>query len=320
MYLGHVVGRGEVRPMECKVQAVMKYAQPKTKKQVRTFLGLCGYHRHFIPSFSTIASPLTELTRKNKGNTVKWTAECEHAFNLLKVALTKQPVLTTPDWVRKFVLQTDASATGLGYVLSQGGSDGEEHPITYGSRKLLPREQRYSAIEREALAIVAGVKHFRTYFGGVSFQIETDNNPLTHLSTLRDSHGRLAHWALTLQPYRFKVVHRAGTANANALGLSRDQGSRLKEEGVSGEPLTMIESIQTPEVVNGKVQDVMSGIMEAHTCHKRIRGRSINILTEYVKAPDWLSRRLPWRGDDVYEKQLDIIKGSVRTVEEGSPR
>ena len=60
VYLGHVVGRGEVRPMECKVQAVMKYAQPKTKKQVRAFLGLCGYYRHFIPSFSTIASPLTE--------------------------------------------------------------------------------------------------------------------------------------------------------------------------------------------------------------------------------------------------------------------
>ena len=108
--------------------------------------------------------------------------------------------------------------------LTQGGSDGEEQPITYGSRKLLPREQRYSAIEREARAIVAGVKHFRTYLEGVSFQIETDHNPLTHRSTLRDSHGRLARWALTLQPYHFNVVHRAGTANANADGLSQDQG------------------------------------------------------------------------------------------------
>ena len=89
MYLGHVVGRGEVQPMECKVQAVMKYAQHKTKKQVRAFRGLCGYYRHFIPSFSTIASHLTELTRKKKENTVKWTAECEHVFNLLKGTLTK---------------------------------------------------------------------------------------------------------------------------------------------------------------------------------------------------------------------------------------
>ena len=159
-------------------------------------------------------------------------------------------------------------------VLSQGGSDGEEHPIAYGSRKLLPREQRYSAIEREALAIVAGVKHFRTYLEGMSFQIETDHNPLTHLFTLRDSHGRLARWALTLQPYRFKVVHRAGTANTNVVGLSRDQGSRLKEGGVSGEPLTMIESIQTPEVMNGKVEDVVVRDNEAHSCPQENQSQS----------------------------------------------
>ena len=100
---------------------------------------------------------------------------------------------------------------------------------------------------------MAGVKHFRTNLEGVSFQIENDHNPLTHLSTLRESHGRLARWALTLQPYRFKMVHRAGTANTNADGLSRVQGSRQ----VSGEPLKMIEIIKLPEVVNGKVQDVV---------------------------------------------------------------
>ena len=124
-------------------------------------------------------------------------------------------------------------------MLSQRNQDGEEHPVAYGSRKLPPREQKYSAIEREALAIVFGIKHYRTYLEGTEFQVETDHDPLTRLSNLKDSHGRLARWALTLQPYRFTVIHRSGTANANADGLSRDQGSRVKEEEVSGKTLTV---------------------------------------------------------------------------------
>ncbi len=220
--------------MECKIQAVREYKQPQTKKQVRVFLGLCGYYRRFIPSFSTIANPLTELTRKTKENIVKWDTHCKLAFKSLKKALTQHPVLTPPDWENQFVLQTDASATGLGYVLSQRNQDGEEHPVAYGSRKLLPREQKYSAIEREALAIVSGIKHYRTYLEGTEFKVETDHDPLTRLSNLKDSHGRLARWALTLQPYHFTAVHRSGTANAD--GLSRDQGSR-EEEGVPGKNL-----------------------------------------------------------------------------------
>ena len=159
VYLGHVVGGGKIKPMECKIQAVREYKQPQTKKQVRVFLGLCGYYRRFIPSFSTIANPLTELTRKNRENLVKWDSHCELAFNSLKKALTQHPVLTPPDWENQFVLQTDASATGLGYVLSQRNQDGEEHLVAYGSRNYYSGEQKYSAIEREALAIVSGIKH-----------------------------------------------------------------------------------------------------------------------------------------------------------------
>ena len=137
-------------------------------------------------------------------------------------------MLITPDWDKPFILQTDASATGLGYVLSQIIADGEEHPIAFGTKKLLPREINYSAIEREVLAIVKGIQHFRTYLEGTSFKIETDHNPLTHLSTLKDSHGSLARWAL---PFDFRIVHRSDKANANADGLSRDtRGLFLRRE------------------------------------------------------------------------------------------
>ena len=94
---------------------------------------------------------------------------------------------------------------------------------------MLPREINYSAIEREALAIVKGIQYFRTYLEGISFKIKTDHNPLTNLSTLKDSHGRLTRWALSLQPFDFRIVHRSGKANANADGLSRDKESLFKE-------------------------------------------------------------------------------------------
>ena len=87
-YLGHVVGNGTVRPMDCKVASVRDFNVPLTKKDVRSFLGLCGYYRKFMPNFSTMATPLTELTKKRMPNKVKWTTQCDHAFSDLKEALT----------------------------------------------------------------------------------------------------------------------------------------------------------------------------------------------------------------------------------------
>ncbi len=156
VYLAYVVGGGTIEPMECKVLAVQKFAQPRSKKQVRSFLGLSGHYRKFIPEFSMVTSPLSDLTKKNMSKSIKWTSQCEKAFGQLKQALTKAPVLIRPDWDKPFILQTDASTTGLGYVLSQINADEEEHPIAFDTKKLLPREINYSAIEREALAIVKG--------------------------------------------------------------------------------------------------------------------------------------------------------------------
>ena len=97
--------------------------------------------------------------------------------------------MVTPDWNLLFILQTDASATGLGYVLSQVNGKGEEHPIAYTSKKLLASEKNYSAIGRKALAIVKGIKHFRTYLEGSTFTVQMDHNTLTHLGNLKDSQG-----------------------------------------------------------------------------------------------------------------------------------
>ena len=225
VYLGHVVGSGVVQPEESKVKSVKSFPTPKTKKNVRTFLGLTGYYRKFIPDYASIAVPLTELTRKSAPCTITWNAECEKAFQKLKDLLCCSPVLSSPDFNREFVLQTDASEFGVAAVLSQYDKNNEDHPIAYFSRKLLPREQRYSTVEKECLAIKLGVQAFHVYLLGRPFIIQTDHRSLEWLNRLKDNNARLTRWSLSLQPFQFCINHRPGKANSNADALSRASNS-----------------------------------------------------------------------------------------------
>lgn len=220
VYLGHVVGGGKVKPTESKVQAVKDFPRPKTKTDVRAFLGLSGYYRKFIPNYAEIAAPLSDLTRKAAPQVVSWTDQCSKAFVLLKDRLCSLPVLHSPDLSKPFVVQTDASERGIGAVLSQEGPDGE-HPVAYISRKLRPRETRYATIEKECLAIVWAIQTLRVYLYGQDFTIQTDHHPLQWLDQMKDKNGRLTRWSLSLQSYKFKIQHRSGKENANADTMSR---------------------------------------------------------------------------------------------------
>ena len=221
IYLGHVVGNGVIRPEHSKVEAMMSFPVPQTKKQVRAFLGVTGYYRKFIPNFATVAAPLTDLIRKNRPNQVVWTSTCDKAFTELKKQLCSDPVLKSPDFDRAFILQTDASNRGVGAVLSQIDDNGEEHPVAYFSRKLLEREEKYSTIEKECLAIKLAIQAFRVYLLGKPFTIQTDHRSLEWLDRLKENNARLTRWSLALQPYKFTVQYRMGKANSNADGLSR---------------------------------------------------------------------------------------------------
>ena len=175
-------------------------------------------------------------------NRVIWTEQLETSFQVLKDMLTNYLVLSTPIWGKAFILQTDASNSSIGYVLCQQDDMGDEHPIYYGSRKLLPRETKYSVIEREGLTIIEGVKHFRVYLEGVPFRIETDRNTLTQLSQLKDCHGRIVRWILALQPYNYTMAYRPGKRNGYPDGLSREHGFRLEEGEMLGMALLSLTS------------------------------------------------------------------------------
>ena len=220
-YLGHIIGGGKVYPIKDKVEAIRKFPTPESKEQVRSFLGLAGYYRRFIPDFSAVAAPLTDLTRACEPNGIKWGSKCEGAFNKLKEALTSAPVLWSPDFKKSFLLQTDASELGVGGVLSQCDEEGRDHPIAYYSRKLLPRERNYATIEKECLAIKLSIEHFQVYLMGNPFTVQTDHRALQWLGNVKDRNSRLTRWSLALQSFQFKVEHRRGRDNVNADTLSR---------------------------------------------------------------------------------------------------
>uniref|UniRef100_A0A8C1M144 ribonuclease H n=1 Tax=Cyprinus carpio TaxID=7962 RepID=A0A8C1M144_CYPCA len=234
-YLGFCVGRGLIRPQENKVTAILSAPRPTTKTQVRAFLGLAGYYRCFIPNFSSLAAPLTDLTRKGQPEKVCWTPSAEEAFGQIKTALTSAPVLRAPDFSCPFLLQTDASDAGLGAVLSQV-QEGEEHPVIYISRKLSPAERNYAVVEKEALAIKWAVLELRYYLLGRKFTLVTDHAPLQWMARSKDTNARVTRWFLALQDFHFEVRHRAGAANANADGLSRIWTAYAGLSGVISRP------------------------------------------------------------------------------------
>ncbi|GFO35038.1 retrovirus-related pol polyprotein from transposon 297 [Plakobranchus ocellatus] len=186
-FLGHQIGNGKLAPTASKVEAIRNAEPPRTKKQLRSFLGRAGFYRRYVPNYSAV------------------------------------PVLRLPDFERPFILATDASDTGVGAVLKQEFEDGT-FPVVYLSKKLLPREQRYSVVEKECLALVWAVKKLSTYLIGREFIVETDHAPLLYLNKAKSENGRLMRWALLLHQYRFRLVSIRGVDNHGPDFLSRLNG------------------------------------------------------------------------------------------------
>ena len=177
----YVTSAGAISPQTAKVEAITNFRRPLQKKDVRSFLGLIGYYRRYIPQFSSLAAPLSDLTKAQEPDTIKWTDQCQLSFENLKQVLSTPPTLAPPDYSKPFLLQTDASDRGIGAVLSQD-HDQEEKPVAFFSRKLLDRERRYDTTEKEGLAVVAACKHFLAYLIGTKFTVITDHRALQFLS------------------------------------------------------------------------------------------------------------------------------------------
>lgn len=218
-FLGHVVDSEGISPDPVKIEAIKTWPTPTNVKEVRSLLGTCSYYRKFIQDFAKIARPLHRLTEKNL--LFRWTTDCEHAFSILKNALTTSPILTYPNMEKEFILDTDASGTGVGAVLSQISDSGVECVIAYFSKALSKTERQYCVTRRELLAIVLAVKHFHHYLYGTKFMVRTDHGALNWLQNFKNPEGQLARWLEILGTYNFIIKHRAGLKHSNADGLSR---------------------------------------------------------------------------------------------------
>ena len=193
VFLGHLIDNDGIRPDPKKTTVISKCAVPRNLGEVRTFLGVTGYYRKFIHGYSNHAKPLRDLTNGTKW---WWTETEQKAFDKLKDELCHAPVLAHVDNTQPFTLLTDSSNYAVGVILEQNG-----HPVYYYSQSLKKAEQKYGTSEKECLAMVLGIKKFRSYLYGNPFTVITDHSCLRYLFENRDHVGRLMRWSLMLQEY-----------------------------------------------------------------------------------------------------------------------
>jgi hypothetical protein len=220
-YLGKQVGHGQVRAVDAKISAVLSYPVPTSRRELQRFLGMAGYYRCFCKNFSVVVNPLTSLCSTRIP--FVWSTECQYAFEAAKSLLCSAPVLAAPNFFRPFQLEVDASASGAGAVLIQGGEGDVCHPVCYFSVKFKHHQLNYSTIEKETLAMLLALQHFEVYVGASPSPVVvyTDHNPLVFLTQMYNHNQRLMRWALLAQGYNLEIRHKKGTDNVVADAVSR---------------------------------------------------------------------------------------------------
>jgi len=274
-YLGHIVSEKGVATDPEKTKAITEWDEPKSERDTRSFLGITGYYRRYVPGYAKIAEPLFGLVSgpgtDGKGKRVpvskeafraKWTDACVESFNLLKEKLVSAPILGYPDFTRPFVLETDASFQGLGAVLSQDQDNGRV-VICYASRSLRPNERNmdnYSSMKLELLALKWAVtEKLREYLIGAKFVVYTDNNPLSYIQSAKLGAAELR-WVAQLSQFDFDIKYRSGKSNGNADALSR----RPVPEALSESP--------PGEIRSGQVHQALQTVCATTTLHHDLRG------------------------------------------------
>jgi len=232
-YLGHIVGRGHVRVKEKNLVGLGRAEPFRTKKDLRSFLGMCNMYRRFVNDYAQVARPLTALTGPKVSDPLSpFSQDQRDAFEELKRRLTSSRILALPRSTGANVLDTDANDDQVGCVLTQEQPDKTCKPVGYWSRPIAGAEKNYRTTEKECLALVWALFMLRPYVQGTRFIVRTDHSALRWMLHMDGAHGSLARWQLRLSEFDYLVATRAGAAHHAA-----DTMSRLATPAVDTRPI-----------------------------------------------------------------------------------
>lgn len=219
-YLGLIITPGGIEMDPAKVQAIVEWEPPTSKRQLQRFLGFANFYRRFISNFSSVARPLHEMTKKDIA--WNWTPECDIAFRRLKEIFKSAPTLAIFDWSKQTVVEVDASNWATGGTLSQWRDD-QLRPVAYFSAKHSVQECNYDIYDKELLAIVKALEEWRPELEGVEtpFEIYTDHKNLKTFTETKELNQRQMRWAGFLSRFNFRLIYRPGSVNIRPDALSR---------------------------------------------------------------------------------------------------
>jgi hypothetical protein len=299
-YLGHIISREGVQPDPSYTASVSKFPEPRTPRQLRSFLGMTNYARRFIYHYAQIAAPLTRLLKKsNQAKHISFGDAERAAFVTLKKKLVSAPIMAHPDWSQPFGMSTDGSKAGVSATLFQGQvGTSSYHVIAYYSRPLKKYEENYFPYELEALAVVQGIDRYRPYLEGSTFDLVTDHKALTKIRDTKEPNSRVWRWTQSLHNFQWNTIYRKGEENTSDDGMSRvpcneDQGHIVTEDEVIPDPSIFVIEVKSEEKKSNKISDEEVSAVQQQDKYlakfiayktKRERPKDVNKSEFYSKA------------------------------------
>ena len=302
-YLGVIVGKGKIQMDPSKTNALLKWPRPKNVRDVRAILGYTGYYQRFIKNYSSLARPLIDLTKK--GVEFIWEERHQRAFDTLIGLMAARPILLQPNFDKQFVLQTDASVLGVGAVLLQRGDTKKLQPVEFFSATFTPTERNYDIYERELLAIIKALAHWRPYLGWTKepFLIQTDHANLQYWKSPRNLNRQTARWHADLQDYNFTLQHIPGKTNTLPDLLSRlpteDDGKGDNKDIVMLPPERLRTTLACPpgKTLVPALPEVRRGILRIYHDHPSSGHPGRDETIRKVQERFWWPRMKEWIAD-----------------------
>ncbi|CAJ0940100.1 unnamed protein product [Ranitomeya imitator] len=276
-FLGFIFSPSTIEMDPVKFQAIYDWTQPTSLKSLQKFLGFANFYCRFICNFSSIAKPLTDLTKKG-ADVVNWSSAAVEAFQKLKCRFSSAPVLCQPDVSLPFQVEVDASEIGAGAVLSQRGADcSVMKPCAFFSRKFSPAERNYDVGNRELLAMKWAFEEWHHWLEGAKHRVVvlTDHKNLTYLESAKRLNPRQARWSLFFSRFDFVVSYLPDSKNVKADALSR---SFVPDSPGLPEPAGQVESSDCPGVdtVVDRLQRIWTHVVDNLTLSQEKAQRFAN--------------------------------------------